>query len=80
VLVDQGAGWLMVWETFPRNYFFIFFSPLEFKVRFLLSPNCRDGFMRLSKKEMELDMHVITDLTQLSSAAFKWCMTSPSSV
>jgi len=36
--------------------------------------------MRLSKKEMELDIYVITDLTQLSSAGFKWCMTSPSSV
>jgi hypothetical protein len=29
MLVDEGAGCLMVLETVPRNYFFIFFSPLE---------------------------------------------------
>jgi hypothetical protein len=27
----------MVWETVPRNYFFIFFSPLEVTVFFLHS-------------------------------------------
>jgi len=27
----------MVWETVPRNYFFIFFSPLEIWVFFLQS-------------------------------------------
>jgi hypothetical protein len=27
VHVDKDAGYLMVCETVPRNYFFIFFSP-----------------------------------------------------
>jgi hypothetical protein len=35
--VGEGAGSLMVWETVPRNYFFIFFSPLEVTVFFLYS-------------------------------------------
>jgi len=37
VRVREGAGFLMVWETVPRNYFFIFFSPLEIWVFFLQS-------------------------------------------
>jgi hypothetical protein len=30
VRVDKGAGYLMVCDTVPRNYFFIFLSTLEF--------------------------------------------------
>jgi len=37
VRVREGAGSLMVWLTVPRNYFFIFFSPLEIWVFFLQS-------------------------------------------
>jgi len=33
--VREGAGSLMVWLIVPRNYFFIFFSPLEIWVFFL---------------------------------------------
>jgi len=37
VLVREGDGSLMVWERVARNYFFIFFSALEFWVFFLQS-------------------------------------------
>jgi hypothetical protein len=37
VRVHEGAGSLMVWETFPINYCLIFFSPLEIWVFFLQS-------------------------------------------
>jgi len=37
VLVREGAGSLMVWDTVTRNYLFIFFSALEFWVFFLQS-------------------------------------------
>jgi hypothetical protein len=78
VHVDEGAGYLMVWETVPRNYFFIFFSPLGSQGFLFAFSNCTDGFMHLSKKEMKLEMNVIAIITQLSSVALKWCMTSPS--
>jgi len=35
MLVLEGAGSLMVWDTVTRNYYFIFFSALEFWVFFL---------------------------------------------
>jgi hypothetical protein len=78
VRVDEGAGFLMVWETVSRNYFLIFFSPLEFRVFFFAISYCTDAFLHLSKKEMKLETNVIAILTQLSSVALKWCMTSPS--
>jgi hypothetical protein len=34
VRIDKGSGYLMVCDTVPRNYFFIFFSTLEFMVSF----------------------------------------------
>jgi len=37
MLVHEGAGSLMVWETVARNYFFIFFSALKVWVFFLQS-------------------------------------------
>ena len=37
MLVREGAGSLKVSETVARNYFFIFFSALEFSVFFLQS-------------------------------------------
>jgi hypothetical protein len=60
VRVDEGAGSRMVWETVPRNSFFIFFAPLELLGFLFAISNCTDSFMRLSKKEMKLGMNVIT--------------------
>jgi len=37
VLVHEGAGSLMAWETVATNYFFIFFSALEVWAFFLQS-------------------------------------------
>jgi hypothetical protein len=34
VRVEEVSGFLMVWETVSRNYFLIFFSPLEIRVFF----------------------------------------------
>jgi hypothetical protein len=59
MLIDEGAGCLMVWETVPRNYFFIFFSSRILGFLFAVS-NCTDGFMCLSNKEMKLEMNVIS--------------------
>jgi hypothetical protein len=61
----------MVWETDPRNYFFIFSSPLEFRVFFLHSIIAQTVFMHLSKKEIKFETNVIAIITQLSSVALK---------
>ena len=53
VLVREGAGSRMVWETFTRNYFFIFFPPFVFRVFVFAVPNFTDGFMRPSNSEMK---------------------------
>jgi hypothetical protein len=70
VLVDEGAGSLMVLETVPRIYFFIFLSCRNQGFLFAFC-NCTDGFMHLSKKEMKLETNVIAIITQLSSVALK---------
>ena len=63
MLVREGAGFPMVWETVPRNYFFFFFlSSRNLGLRFAVS-NCTDGFMFLSNKEMEHEMNVIVIVT-----------------
>jgi len=62
VRVREGAGFLMVWETVPRNYFFIFFSSRNLGLLFAVS-NCTDGFMCLSNKEMKHEMNVIVIVT-----------------
>ena len=63
MLVHEGDGSLMVWETVARNYFFIFFPALEFWVFFFAVPNFTDGFMRLSNSEMKHETDVIPVLT-----------------
>jgi len=68
----------MVSETVTRNYFFIFFSALEFQVFFLQSLIFTDGFMRPSNSEMKQETDVIAIVMYLSYVALKWCMTSPS--
>jgi hypothetical protein len=76
--VDEAAGFLMVWETVPRNYFFIsFLFSCNLSLLFAIS-NCTDGFMRLSNKEMKLETNFTATVTKLRSVALKWCMTSPS--
>jgi hypothetical protein len=60
----------MVWETVPRNYFFIF-SLLSNQALLFAFSNCTDCFMHLSKKEMKLETNVITIRTLLSSVALK---------
>jgi hypothetical protein len=63
VHVEDGAGSLMVWETVPRNHFFIFFlSSRNLGFLFAIS-NCTEGFMHLSNKEMKLETNVIALLT-----------------
>jgi len=79
VLVREGAGSLMVWETVARNYFFNFslLSNLGFLIAVL---NFTDGFMHPSNSEIKQEMNVITIITYLSYVALKWCMTSPSHI
>jgi len=62
VLVHEGAGSLMVWETVARNYFFIFFCSRKFGFSFC-SSNFTDGFMHPSNSEMKQGTNVIAILT-----------------
>jgi len=52
----------MVWETVPRNYFFIFLSSRNLGFLFAVS-NCTDSFMCLSNKEMKHETNVIVIVT-----------------
>jgi hypothetical protein len=56
--VDEGAGSLMVRETVPRNYLFIFLPSRILGFLFAIS-NCTDSFLRVSNKEMKLETNVI---------------------
>ena len=67
MLVREGAGSLMVWETVTRNYFFIFFSALEVWVFFLQSLISQTVLCVPSNSEMKQETNVITIITYLCS-------------
>jgi hypothetical protein len=59
VRVQEGAGFLLVWEPVPTNYCFIFFSPLEIWGVFFAVPNFIGGFMGLWNEEMKYETNLI---------------------
>jgi hypothetical protein len=58
VCVDEGAGYLVVWDIVPRNFFLLFLLSGIQGFVFAIS-NCTDGFMSLSKQEMKPETNFI---------------------
>jgi hypothetical protein len=54
VHVDEEAGCIIVWETDLSSRIVGFLFAIS---------NCTDGFMRLSYKEIKLEMNVIATVT-----------------
>jgi hypothetical protein len=61
VLVHEGAGSRMVWETVVGNYFIFFLSSRSLGFLFAVI-NFIDGFMRLSHSEIKQEVNVIASL------------------
>jgi hypothetical protein len=62
VLVQEGAGSLMAWETVARNYLFIFSLLSKFGVSFAIR-NFTDEFMLPYNSEMKQETNVIAIIT-----------------
>jgi hypothetical protein len=76
VLVHEGSGFLMVWETVARNYFFIFFSAVAVWFFFLQSlfSSCRTlSLIRLYLDNIANKCNRAASCLFMKELALLWC-------